>query len=194
MNELLDTFDLEGLDDTNEAMEIGQDNAGYNDDPFKAAEESILATAALQDLASSAEINEIAESYDEMADISNMMGIAMERTIVKLDRNARFKHLRKANTLNLARQEMHPKYKKLLTIWKMERALEGDLDRIYRNKATKLARTQIRNYAANGVKKIAKAYPETAVGKGKASSKVAQRAKNQADKMFGQKKTSVDSK
>jgi hypothetical protein len=199
-DELLETFDLDshGLDDMNESADYGYDGnddwSMVQDDPFAAAEESIIATAALQDLASSAEINEIAESYQDMNDISDMMGIAMERTIVRLDRNARFKHLRKANTLNLARQEMHPKYKKLLTIWKMERALEGDLDRIYRNKATKLAKAQIRNYAANGVKKISKAYPETAVGKGRPGSKVAMRAKNQADKMFGAKRTSVDAR
>ena len=192
MDEMLDTFDLEGLDDINES--IGADEGYDNNDPFDAAEEAVLAAAALQDLASSAEINELASSTEAMNDISDMMGIAMERTIVRLDRNARFKHLRKANTLHLARKDMHPKYKKLLTIWKMERSLESDLDRIYRNKATQLAKHQIKNYAANGVKRIPKAYPETVVGKGKASTAVAQRAKHQADKMFGSKRTSVDSR
>ena len=190
IDEMLDTFDLEGLGDIEESMGVTDADAQALD----IADEAICAAAFLQDIASGAELAELAESAEAMGDISDMMGIAMERTIVKLDRNARFKHLRKANTLNLARKDMHPKYKKLLTIWKLERALEDDLDRIYRNPATKLARTQIKNYAANGVKKIQKAYPETVVGKGKPSTAVAQRAKNQADRMFGSKRTSVDSK
>jgi uncharacterized membrane-anchored protein YjiN (DUF445 family) len=180
MDEMLDTFDLgaEGLDDIGESMgtDYSDGEPQYDSDAFDVAESAVFAAAALQDLASSAEINELAASTEAMDDISDMMGIAMERTIVKLDRNARFKHLRKAITLHLARKEMHPKYKKLLTIWKMERALEGDLDKIYRNKATQLAKQQIKNYAANGVKRIPKAYPETAVGKGKPSTAVAQRA------------------
>ena len=195
MDEMLDTFDLEDLNDMNESMSIGPEADYYaQNDPFDMVDEAVFAAAALQDLASSAEINELAASTEAMDDISDMFGIAMERTIVRLDRNARFKHLRKANTLSLARKDMHPKFKKLLTIWKMERALEGDLDRIYRNKATQLAKQQIKNYAANGIKRIPKAYPDTTVGKGKPSGAIAQRAKHQADKMFGSKKTSVDSK
>ena len=195
MDEMLQTYDLEDLDINNESTDMTDIDYGMTgDDPFDVAEEAVFAAAALQDLASSAEINELASSTEAMSDISDMMGIAMERTIVRLDRNARFKHLRKANTLSLARKDMHPKFKKLLTVWKMERALEGELDRIYRNKATQLAKQQIKNYAANGIKRIPKAYPDTTVGKGKPSGAIAQRAKTQADKMFGSKKASVDAK
>ena len=201
---MMDMFDdletleeMASLEDIGESIDVPQDDEEpqeHEADEFSAADEAVIAAAFLQDLASGAEISELASSYEAMNDISDMMGIAMERTIVRLDKNARFKYLRKANTLNLARKDMHPKFKKLLTVWKMERALEGELDRIYRNKATQLARQQIKNYAANGIKKIAKAYPDTVVGKGKPSTAVAQRAKHQADKMFGSKRTSVDSK
>jgi hypothetical protein len=187
---MIDFEDLDPLAES-DGMSIGADPA---DGLIEAAEESICANAYLMDIASQDEICDIAESYDEMDNISELMGMAMETSIVRLDRKSRLKHLRKANVLNLARKSNNAKYKKLLTIWKMERSLESDLDRIYRNKATQLAKHQIKNYAANGVKRIPKAYPETVVGKGKPSTAVAQRAKHQADKMFGSKRTSVDSR
>jgi hypothetical protein len=184
---MIDFEDLDPLAES-DGMSIGADPA---DGLIEAAEESICANAYLMDIASQDEICDIAESYDEMDNISELMGMAMETSIVRLDRKSRLKHLRKANVLNLARKSNNAKYKKLLTIWKMERELESDLDKIYGSKATTLANQQIRNWATNGVKKIPKAYPDTVVGKGRPSSQVAQRAVNQGKKFFNPKRTMV---
>ena len=184
---MIDFEDLDPLAES-DGMSIGADPA---DGLIEAAEESICANAYLMDIASQDEICDIAESYDEMDNISELMGMAMETSIVRLDRKSRLKHLRKANVLNLARKSNNAKYKKLLTVWKMERELESDLDKIYGAKASTLANQQIRNWATNGVKKIPKAYPDTVVGKGKPSSQVAQRAVNQGKKFFNPKRTMV---
>jgi hypothetical protein len=184
-------FELNDLDILNESFEDMSVGSDPVDGLIEAAEESICANAYLMDIASQDEICDIAESYDDMNDISEMMGMAMETSIVRLDRKSRLKHLRKANVLNLARKGNNAKYKKLLTIWKMERELESDLDKIYGSKATSLANQQIRNWATNGIKKIPKAYPDTVVGKGRPSSQVAQRAVNQGKKFFNPKKTMV---
>lgn len=184
---MIDFEDLDPLAES-DGMSIGADPA---EGLIEAAEESICANAYLMDIASQDEICDIAESYDEMDNISELMGMAMETSIVRLDRKSRLKHLRKANVLNLARKSNNAKYKKLLTVWKMERELESDLDKIYGSKATTLANQQIRNWATNGVKKIPKAYPDTVVGKGKPSSQVAQRAVNQGKKFFNPKRTMV---
>ena len=184
---MIDFEDLDPLAES-DGMSIGADPA---EGLIEAAEESICANAYLMDIASQDEICDIAESYDEMDNISELMGMAMETSIVRLDRKSRLKHLRKANVLNLARKSNNAKYKKLLTVWKMERELESDLDKIYGAKATTLANQQIRNWATNGVKKIPKAYPDTVVGKGRPSSQVAQRAVNQGKKFFNPKRTMV---
>jgi hypothetical protein len=184
---MIDFEDLDPLAES-DGMSIGADPA---DGLIEAAEESICANAYLMDIASQDEICDIAESYDEMDNISELMGMAMETSIVRLDRKSRLKHLRKANVLNLARKSNNAKYKKLLTVWKMERELESDLDKIYGSKATTLANQQIRNWATNGVKKIPKAYPDTKVGKGKPSSEIAKRGVIQGKKFFNPKKTMV---
>ena len=155
------------------------------------AEENFIAACALADLTTVDERADLTTSLEDMQDIGEMMGIAMERTIVRLDRKARFNHLIKANNLTLARKDNHPKYRKLLTLWKMERAIETDLDRIYRTKSTQMAREQIKNYAANGIKKIPKQNPATIVGKKKVASKVAQRAKASADRFFTKGRTII---
>ena len=164
---------------------------GRKSDITDKVDEAVIASCALMDLASSDEIQSLAESTEDMQDVSEMFGIAMERTIVRLDRNDRMKHLRKANVLALARKDNHIKYRKLLTLWQMERTLEKDLESIYHTKADQLARKQIQNYAANGIKKIPKAYPSTTVGKKSISGHVATRAKSQADRMFNKPKLKV---
>ena len=163
---------------------------GYYSPIISQAEESFVAACALADLTTVDERADLVTSLEDMQAMGDMMGIAMERTIVRLDRKSRFNHLIKANTLNLARKDNHPKYKKLLTLWKMERAIEGDLDRIYRTKSTAMAKQQIKNYAANGIKRIPKQNSSTIVGKKKVSGKVAQRAKASADRFFSKSRTS----
>jgi hypothetical protein len=156
------------------------------------AEEALAAAMLVRDLATSDELAELAEDYTAMGEVSDAAQIAMERTIVRLDRDARFRHLRKANTLSLARKANHPKFRKLMTIWKIERQLEGELDQIYRTKATSLARQQIKNYAANGKKKLARVNPSNEVGKGRVSGKIAQRAVNATKGKFGKEQLAVD--
>lgn len=156
------------------------------------AEEALAAAMLVRDLATSDELAELAEDFTAMGEVSDAAQIAMERTIVRLDRDARFRHLRKANTLSLARKANHPKFRKLMTIWKIERQLEGELDQIYRTKATSLARQQIKNYAANGKKKIQRVNPSNEVGKGRVAGKIAQRAVNATKSKFGREQTAVD--
>ena len=184
----IDPMAMADLDAATESTGSGVDPA---EEIIDAAEESIFANAYLMDIASQDEICDVAEDYNEMADISDLMGISMETSIVRLDRKSRLKHLRKANVLSLARKQNNPKFRKLLTVWKMERELESDLDKVYGAKANTLANQQIRNWATNGIKKIPKAYPDTVVGKKKPSAQITQRAVTQGKKMFNAPKTQV---
>lgn len=151
------------------------------------AEESALNACALLDYATSEEIAQCAESADEQAAVSELMGIAMEKTIVRLDRKARMKHLTKAATIQAARKAGDPKFKKLMTLWKMERAIEKYFEKKYHTAGMKVAKEKIKNYSANGVKKIPPK-SDKVVGKGHVASKIAQRAVSQSKQMFGNQK------
>ena len=145
--------------------------------------EQALANAYLLDLASAEDISAMAESAEEMSDISDMMGVAMERTIVRFDRKARLKHLNKQAELALARQANDASYRKLMKVWAWERALEKKIHMRYAAKAKQIAAKKIRDYASNG-KKIAKPNPSTVAFKDKVSTQVAKKAVANSKKMF----------
>ena len=128
----------------------------------------------------------MAESYDEMATLSENMGVAMEKVIVKMDKKSRLTHLQKAAVFKLANASNDPKYRKLLTLWKQERQIEAYLNKKYASKASKIAKAKIKNYTATGLKKVA-GDPKKEVGKGKIADKVAARAVEQTKKSFSNK-------
>ena len=181
---------LEDIDFTLEADDKLDDIEDDKEEDKKTDEkvdEASLAAAALLDLASPEEISAMAESWEDQRDISETMGVAMEKTIVRIDRKGRLSHLTKQAELNLARQNNDPNYKKLMKIWMLERALEKKIHQKWNSKAMKVAKVKIKDYAANG-KRIAKPNPSTVAFKGKVSGHVAQRAVNSAKKMFGDNK------
>lgn len=183
-------FGLESIDAEIEAMKEDLKDVNAQDDDD--ATEEALAAAYLMDLASGADIQDIAESSEQMQDISDMMGIAMERTIVRLDRKARYNHLTKQAELSLAKQHNDPLYRKLVKLWMMERALEKKIAIRYASKARSVANRKIRQYAANG-RRIAKPNPTTVSFKDKVSSSIAKKAVRNSKKMFSntQKKSSL---
>ena len=85
--------------------------------------------------------------------------ILTERTIVKLDKNAKFQKAYKAAIFSIAQEKNDPKFKKLLTVWKMERYLEAYLEKKYSTAAKKRARETMRKASkvkSNPIKKVAK--------------------------------------
>lgn len=181
---MIEDFELEQLDIDSAMEELSKDLKDDKDglDDADVSSEA-LAAAALLDMTSESDIEELAASSEAMDEVSEMMGVAMERTIVRFDRKARLAHLSKQAELDAARQAGDPNYKKLVKIWMMERALEKKIHQRWASKAKSVASKKIRDYAANG-KKIAKPNPSTVAFKGKVSSKIAQSAVNRSKKMF----------
>ena len=197
----MDNFLLDDLDVSQEALDLeleslvsatestdedkDDDNApeDVEEKDLDAADEASLAYAALMDLSSPAEISEIVESYEEQSNLSSTFGVAMEKNIVRLDRQARYTHLSTQAAFNLARANNDPNMKKLMKLWAMEKILEKKIQARWGNKARKIANVKIRDYAANG-KRIAKPNPSTLSGKKNVTGAIAQRAVNSAKRMF----------
>ena len=158
-----------------------------DDEESEKLQEATFAAALLLDTASREDISQIAESYEDMGIMVECFGPVMEKVIVRLDRKARLNHLQKAAVFKLAAQAKDTKYRKLVTLWKMERQIEQYLAKKYGSKAAKVAREQIKNYTATGIKKV-KSDPTKEVGKGRVANKVASKAINQAKASFSQPK------
>lgn len=149
-------------------------------------QEATFAAAVLLDCASRDEIAQIAESAADIAVLAEAFGPVMEKVVVRLDKKARFNHLQKAAIFKLAAEAKDPKYRKLLTLWKLERQIEAQLAKKYGSKAAKVAREQLKNYTSTGLKKVS-SDPKKEVGKGAVASKVAARAVQQSKASFSKK-------
>ena len=180
-------LELDSLVSATESTEEDKDDDNAPEDveekDLDAADEASLAYAALMDLSSPAEISEIVESYEEQSNLSSTFGVAMEKNIVRLDRQARYTHLSTQAAFNLARANNDPNMKKLMKLWAMEKILEKKIQSRWGSKARKIANVKIRDYAANG-KRIAKPNPSTLSGKKNVTGAIAQRAVNSAKRMF----------
>ena len=69
--------------------------------------------------------------------------IVMEKTIVRMDKKARLQRALKTATFTIARRKNDSKFKKLLTIWRLERSLEAYLLKKYHNEALRLAKASL---------------------------------------------------
>ena len=176
----------EDIPSDDEDAEDDDDDEEEDDDDEDEVEEATFAALFLNEFATPDEIQAMAESYDEMAALSENMGVAMEKVIVKMDKKSRLTHLQKAAVFKLANAANDPKYRKLLTLWKQERQIEAYLNKKYASKASKIAKAKIKNYTATGLKKVA-GDPKKEVGKGKIADKVAARAVEQTKKSFSNK-------
>ena len=76
--------------------------------------------------------------------------IVTERTIVKMDKKARLARATKAACFAIARRKKDIKFKKLITIWRIERQLEAYLYKKYRNEAIRMAKIAVNRKPANG--------------------------------------------
>lgn len=184
--EVEDAPEVETEDVNPEDIPSDDEDAEDDDDDDDEVEESTFAALFLNEFATPDEIQAMAESYDEMAALSENMGVAMEKVIVKMDKKSRLTHLQKAAVFKLANAANDPKYRKLLTLWKQERQIEAYLSKKYASKASKIAKAKIKNYTATGLKKVA-GDPKKEVGKGKIADKVAARAVEQTKKSFSNK-------
>ena len=173
-------------DDEDAEDDDDEDEEEEDDDDEDEVEESTFAALFLNEFATPGEIQAMAESYDEMATMSENMGVAMEKVIVKMDKKSRLTHLQKAAVFKLANAANDSQYRKLLTLWKQERQIEARLNKKYATKAAKIAKAKIKNYTATGLKKVA-GDPKKEVGKGKIADKVAARAVEQTKKSFSNK-------
>lgn len=172
--------------DDEDAEDDDDEDEEEDDDDEDEVEESTFAALFLNEFATPGEIQAMAESYDEMAAMSENMGVAMEKVIVKMDKKSRLTHLQKAAVFKLANAANDSQYRKLLTLWKQERQIEARLNKKYATKAAKIAKAKIKNYTATGLKKVA-GDPKKEVGKGKIADKVAARAVEQTKKSFSNK-------
>lgn len=98
------------------------------------------------ELSDDEEVNMFKESVD--TDVAMDEGYFTERTIVRFDKRARRSQLKKVAVFAIAKEKNDVLYRKLVTIWKLERKLEAMLCKKYNTQAE----AKVKKYIADAKK------------------------------------------
>lgn len=96
------------------------------------------------------EILELTENSRLVNDLIEMDAVE-EKTIVRLDKQARISQTQKIAVFTIAKERNDPDFRKLMTVWRMEKNLEEKLMRKYGSEGLRRAKTTVqKNYRQRG--------------------------------------------
>lgn len=110
-----------------------------SDDQIVAESFSLISQAMILEHTSAEELEAFLSDGTELAHLENEE-IVQERTIVKLDKKAKISQAQKMAVFTIAKERNDPKFKKLMTVWRLERTLEAELFRKYGNEGLRRAK------------------------------------------------------
>lgn len=128
-----------------------------NELELTAESQSLIMEAALLENLSQEELSAFLESHQE-TNAAIRDEVLLEKTIVRLDKKARLSQAQKVAVFTVAKERNDPLFKKLLTVWRLERFLEAQLFRKYQNEGLRRARQAMAKPAKSSsslVKKVA---------------------------------------
>lgn len=105
---------------------------------------SMIIEAAIMDTFSTEELQDVLENNTYDLDKACNEGILCERTIVRLDKHAKKSKAEKMAEFQIAKEKNDRDFKKLMTIWKLERFLEEKIHKRYGAQAKTLAKQKMK--------------------------------------------------
>jgi len=119
--------------------------------------QALIMEAAMLDVLSEGELNAFLENHTEV-NAALRDQVLLEKTIVRLDKKAKLSRAQKVAVFTVAKEKNDPKFKKLVTVWRLERFLEQYLFKKYGNEALRRAKKTMMNAGKSQsalVKKVA---------------------------------------
>lgn len=93
---------------------------------------------------------ELLESHSDVASLIDNE-IVTEKTLVRLDKKARINQVQKMSVFTIAREKNDPIFRKLLTVWRIERNLEKKLFDKYGSQGLRRAKSTVqKNFRQKG--------------------------------------------
>lgn len=117
---------------------------------------ALIIECAIMDAYSNEELEGILENTYDIGKAVNEQYIE-ERTIVRLDKAAKKSKAEKMAVFQIAKQKGDKDFKKLLTVWKLERFLESKLEKRYAAQAKSLAKETLKKAKQTKSKTVGKA-------------------------------------
>jgi hypothetical protein len=110
--------------------------------------QSLILEGLMLDNLNSEELLEFLCDPSETRDLINGQ-ILTEKSIVRLDRKAKLSKAQKIAIYTIARQKKDPLFRRLLTLWRMERFIDARLFKKYGNPAMRAAKKAMSSATAN---------------------------------------------
>ena len=146
------------------------DNDGIEINEYDAATEAeaMIIESAMLDTFSNEELESLTENTYDLGKAINE-DILVERSIVRLDKEAKKNKAYKMAIFQVAKEKGDRDFKKLLTLWKLERFLENKLEKRYSAQAKQLAKQAMKKAKTTKSKVVGKAVNKTnlLIGDGK---------------------------
>ena len=117
---------------------------------------ALLVECAILDTFSSEEIESLTENTYDLGKAINE-DILVERSIVRLDKEAKKNRAFKMAIFQTAKEKGDRDFKKLLTLWKLERFIEAKLEKRYAAQAKQLAKQAMKKSKNTKSKAVGKA-------------------------------------
>ena len=120
------------------------DNSNVSEEPTMEST-ALINEAILMEGLNVDELEELLESAHELNDLIDNE-VVMERSVIRLDEKAKLSQAYMASLFTIAREKGDKQFKKLMTVWRIERNIEEYLKKRYGVEATRRAK-QLRNTA-----------------------------------------------
>lgn len=136
-------------------MSILNSNYKITEESFNQQEDTELDDIALEQLYTVTLLETLnPEEIEELLteSVTPFSDVVLERSIVKLDKAAKFKRAIQAAKYQLAREDNSKILKMLTILWKKEAVLDKKLDKLYLPRAKRRAREMVNNLSKNKLK------------------------------------------
>jgi hypothetical protein len=111
---------------------------------MSAEDQALIMEAAILESVTGEELEAFLENQTEV-NAAVRDEVVLEKTIVRLDKQAKISKAQKTAVFTIAKEKNDPKYKKLVTVWRMERFLEAELMKKYGNEGMRRAKKAVQN-------------------------------------------------
>lgn len=131
---------------------------GFDAEEVSLEDEALIMEGAMMDGLSNEELEAFLENGAEIRDAVDNE-VLLERTVVRLDKKAKLSRAKAMAIFSIAKEKKDPKFKKLLTLWKLENKILKYLEKKYGAAATSRAKKTMnakKNVKAPSVKKAIK--------------------------------------
>ena len=117
---------------------------------------ALIIECAILDAFSNEEIESVTENTYDLGKAVNE-DILVERSIVRLDKEAKKSRAYKMAIFQVAKEKKDRDFKKLMTLWKLERFIEDKLEKRYAAQAKQLAKESMKKAKSTKSKVVGKA-------------------------------------